>query len=458
MVRASQNQSLFVDEHVGREAAYVPGPLDVAVDAGVPVGPGHRLALAKRGHGLELFVDADRQQGETVRRQLADQLAQLRQHVDAGAAPRRPEVDQHHAAPVGRQAVLCAVEPAARYVQRRAAHGRVPDGPDQVRLGFREGARIRSAEGAGRSDRGRIGGGGPRAAERLILDAGAQAGRRIEGALPPPVALLLPEHRSVGGPHQPGRHVVPRRRPQRRTRGAGRHFLEEPVDAPRRGLAVRSVESPAVHPHQDRRPALVVRRLRDERLRSPVHVLVGVRLGDGLHDEELRGFPRPVVRAGVDDRGRRRDGGADVRALGERILEAAVALVGGQAGHGDPAGALAPGALLVEVVLHHRPIGSGVGRPGGCPGNLGWSGRPGLRHVVRGGGQQQAQAHGRHRYDDQHRRESPAVRSHVALLLHDVPLRIVGPPAHRSLSVGSSDSSAPKRLAGSAFRPIPPAP
>ena len=58
-------------------------------------------------------------------------------------------------------------------------------------------------------------------------------------------------------------------------------------------------------------------------------MLVGVRLAEGLHDEEFGRFHRLVVHAaGVDDRGRRRNGGADVGTLGDRILEAAIAFLG----------------------------------------------------------------------------------------------------------------------------------
>ena len=78
--------------------------------------------------------------------------------------------------------------------------GRVPDAVDQARLRRREGRRDGCERIARLLRRG----------ERLLLHPGAQAGRRLERAPPPRFADAGPRPEAVGGPHQAGRHVVPR--------------------------------------------------------------------------------------------------------------------------------------------------------------------------------------------------------------------------------------------------------
>ena len=314
---------------------------------------GHRLVPPELDDGLRRFVDADPEQDESIRRQLGDQLAQRRQLGGAPPAPGSPEVDQHHPAGVGRQAILGPVQPRADHLRQCTPDGRVPDAVDQARLRRREGRRER-CEGIARL---------LRRGERLLLHPGAQTGRRLESAPPPRFADAGLRPEAVGGPHQADPNVVPRHGAHGRVGSVRRHLLEESVDLPRHRLPVRRERPTGVQLHHDARPLLEAGRVGGQRPRPHGHVPVRVRFGVRVRHEEPRRLDHPFLRtARLHDRRRRRYGAADFRTLGPRILPPAPLLLGRDVREGELRFEIRPGPPSLEILLHHRPVGTDVAR------------------------------------------------------------------------------------------------
>ena len=94
-MRASGYGAHGVNEHVGGIAAYRPRLKYLVARPHMPVGPGHRLFRLKFRDRVDFLIDADREYLETICRQLGTQFPQVRQRLDAGAAPGRPEIDQN---------------------------------------------------------------------------------------------------------------------------------------------------------------------------------------------------------------------------------------------------------------------------------------------------------------------------------------------------------------------------
>ncbi len=118
--------------------------MSLPLPADLPVRPGHRLVLHEPGHRLDLIVHADRDERESVRRHLCDQLPQVRHHIDARLAPGRPEVEQHDPPTVVRQRLLHAVQPRPGHPRRqRSADGSVSDAANQIGLGLSKGRHVR---------------------------------------------------------------------------------------------------------------------------------------------------------------------------------------------------------------------------------------------------------------------------------------------------------------------------
>ena len=319
----------------------------------MPVRPRQRLVPPELDDRLRRFVDADPEQGESIRGQLGDQLAQRRQLDGATPASGLPEVDQHHPAGIGRQAILRPVQPPADHLRRYPPDGRVPDGVDQAGLRRREGRRD-GCEGTARL---------LRRGERLLLHPGAQTGRRLESAPPPLFADAGPRPEAVGGPHQADRNVVPRPGAHRRIGSGRRHPFEERVDFPRHRLPVRRERPAGVQLHHDSRPLLEAGRAGGQRPCPRGHVPVRVRFGVRVRHEEPRGLDQPLLRtARLRDRRRRRDGAADVRTLGPRLLPPAPLLLGRDVRAGELAFEIRPGPLPLEILLDDRPIGTDVVR------------------------------------------------------------------------------------------------
>ena len=202
-----------------------------------------------------------------------------------------------------------------------------------------------------------------RRGERLLLHPGAQTGRRLESAPPPRFADAGLRPEAVGGPHQADPNVVPRHGAHGRVGSVRRHLLEERVDLPRHRLPVRRERPTGVQLHHDSRPLLEAGRAGGQRPCPHGHVPVRVRFGVRVCHEEPRGLDQPLLRtARLYNRRRRRDGAADVRTLGPRILPPAPPFLGRDVREGELAFEIRPGPLPLEILLHHRPVGTDVAR------------------------------------------------------------------------------------------------
>src|SRR6185436_8826107 len=126
-----QHPPVLVDEEAGRRDAYaaeLPGDVAVAVERDLE-GKG---TLLREGGDRVGVVGLHRHRHHLVaaRRDLAIGVDHLRHFLDAGRAPGRPEIDQHHlAAQVGRGKVLARERRELHFGGRRPWHKRECDPP-----------------------------------------------------------------------------------------------------------------------------------------------------------------------------------------------------------------------------------------------------------------------------------------------------------------------------------------
>ena len=306
----------------------------------MPIDPRHGFVLLERRDGLQILVDAYREQCEPLGRQVVDQLAELWERGHAGAAPGGPEVDEHNLAGVSAQGVLGAVEPCGGDFRQRAAHRGVVDAMHQTGLHFRHRARFRLAVVAVHA----------RVEQLRVFHAGAEAGHGRKGPFPEHSAIFRRGREIVGGAHETLGQVVPSRGARQRIRGLVADFFNEGVN-----FLIDRVAA-LVQRAQDGRPVVVIREERPQRFGAAIHVRGCVwHSPPQIVDQELGGGATFTVVGGVQDRERGGDGAPRLRAVAQFGFAALSFFFAGRLlGNGLPA--LVPVLRCRQVVLHLAPI------------------------------------------------------------------------------------------------------
>ena len=279
----AQDRPINANNHIRGKYPDLPTPAKFTLRTDVPMRPRHGFFLHEFGHRLDLLVDADRQDLETILGIRGRQLAEFRKGSDARPAPRRPEIQEDHLARVGGELLFAAVQTPPGLVCQCSAHRCMSEAVNEHRLRLGQGLGHRFAIDGYLPD------------ERFLFDAEAQP----NGMLQRPSTQVVALFRRGGTPAQP---IHQCRRGEKACGGAvdgvvcvRSHLGDEIVDAT--GCVPRTH---AVQPRENVRPVVIVRRVLQQCLRSH-QCSLRRRWSNPRFDQELCGFSAMLLVGELDD-------------------------------------------------------------------------------------------------------------------------------------------------------------